>query len=345
MRPFLSIIVPIYKTEQYLSQCIDSILNQTFKDFELILVDDGSPDKCPVICDNYAKKDKRIKVIHKQNGGLVSARKAGLAQATGQYIGFVDSDDWIKLDMYEKMCRVAKTSNADIAICRIILVYDDYNVNYNEYIKSGYYNKQQLIEKVYPKMICTDKFYNFGLSPAVWCKIFKKDILDKNLPHVHNDITVGEDTVCSYPCLLDAESVVIIDDYLYYYRQVVTSMTKSYDAKFFYRIMLVYNTLLEINNKKNVYDILPQLDYYMVYLFQRAVFNEVSDTNNISLKAKANHIREMLQTEKLFNCLQRVDMNNFRRKDKLFIYLAKKKFAYLLMIYTILRCKRKIIRT
>lgn len=97
----ISIIVPVYNVEKYLERCIESIVNQTYKDIEIILVDDGSPDNCPVICDRYAEKDNRIKVIHKQNGGLINARKSGLEIAQGDYIGFVDSDDWIEPEMYE----------------------------------------------------------------------------------------------------------------------------------------------------------------------------------------------------------------------------------------------------
>ena len=95
----ISIIVPIYKVEKYIRQCVDSIINQTYEDIEIILVDDGSPDNCPQICDDYAKTDSRVKVIHKENGGIMSARKAGLKVATGEYIGFVDGDDWIEADM------------------------------------------------------------------------------------------------------------------------------------------------------------------------------------------------------------------------------------------------------
>lgn len=115
--PEISIIVPVYKVEKYLNRCVKSILNQTFTDFELILVDDGSPDRCPTMCDEWEKKDHRIKVIHKENGGLSSARNAGLDVACGNFIGFVDSDDWIEEDMYELLHRIIVKHNADIAMC------------------------------------------------------------------------------------------------------------------------------------------------------------------------------------------------------------------------------------
>ncbi len=118
MKSVISIIVPIYDVERYLPKCIESILNQTFKEFELILVDDGSPDNSGIICDEYSKRDERIKVIHKENGGVSSARNVGLDSALGEYIGFVDPDDYIDKYMYQKMIEMCITKNADVSICK-----------------------------------------------------------------------------------------------------------------------------------------------------------------------------------------------------------------------------------
>ena len=120
--PCISIIVPVYNVEKYLQQCIDSILAQTFRDFELILVDDGSPDNCPALCDAAAEKDSRIRVIHQQNGGLSAARNAGLDAARGEWIGFIDSDDLIEVDMYEAMYHAAQKYQADLAFCALQMV-------------------------------------------------------------------------------------------------------------------------------------------------------------------------------------------------------------------------------
>ena len=117
--PELSIIVPIYKVEKYLPKCIESILNQSFTDFELILVDDGSPDYCGLICDEYAGKDSRVKVIHQNNQGVSAARNAALDVAAGRYLGFVDADDWIEKDMYQTMLQTAFANGADVVICGI----------------------------------------------------------------------------------------------------------------------------------------------------------------------------------------------------------------------------------
>ncbi len=113
----ISIIVPVYKDEPYLRQCVDSILNQTYRDIEVLLIDDGSPDRCGEICDEFAKKDQRIRVFHTENKGLSAARNLGLREAKGEYIGFVDSDDWIEPDMYEVLLKRMQETGADISVC------------------------------------------------------------------------------------------------------------------------------------------------------------------------------------------------------------------------------------
>ena len=123
--PKISIIVPVYNVEKYLEKCVKSILNQTFTDFELILVDDGTPDSSGVICDQFAEKDERIKVIHKKNGGLSDARNTGIEVAKGEYIGFVDSDDYIAEDMYELLYTNIVNEEADLSICGIYDVYEN----------------------------------------------------------------------------------------------------------------------------------------------------------------------------------------------------------------------------
>ena len=121
--PKISVIVPVYKVEKYLDRCVESIVNQTYKNLEIILVDDGSPDNCPVICDAWAKKDERIQVIHKENGGLSSARNAALDISTGEYVCFVDSDDWIDSDMIEVLVRCVSEKKADVAMCGFYMDY------------------------------------------------------------------------------------------------------------------------------------------------------------------------------------------------------------------------------
>ena len=127
MEELISVIVPIYKVEHYLPKCIDSIIHQTYQNLEIILVDDGSPDNCPEICDEYAKRDKRIKVVHQENGGLSAARNSGVEMANGEFLCFVDSDDYIHPKMYEILYKNLKKFKADISICDYNVVFENQN--------------------------------------------------------------------------------------------------------------------------------------------------------------------------------------------------------------------------
>lgn len=169
----LSIIVPVYNVECFLSRCIDSILNQTYSDFEVILVDDGSTDECPAICDEYARMDSRVKVIHKANGGLSDARNAGIAIARGEYFGFVDSDDSIANDMYEHLMALIHKHNADIAACGILNLQQDGSVigHWPDLTEDIVYNREDFISNHYPDV-------RRNIMPSVANKVFRRGIFE-----------------------------------------------------------------------------------------------------------------------------------------------------------------------
>ena len=146
-KPKVSVIVPVYNTEKYLKRCLDSILNQTLSDIEIIIVDDGSKEACALLCDQFAKLDSRIKVVHKQNAGLGFARNTGLNEANGEYVGFVDSDDYIEPMMYETLYAAAKNNGADIAVSGISFVGGNMFSESNECIKKSYFEKETVFEK------------------------------------------------------------------------------------------------------------------------------------------------------------------------------------------------------
>ena len=232
--PLLSIIVPAYNVEQYIHQSMDSILAQTFTDFEVLLVDDGSTDGTAAICDEYAKKDSRIHVIHKMNGGLVSARKAGIQQAVGDFIGYVDGDDWIEKNMYQCLYDSAIRENADIVICDYRSVYQETYKLISHNMCDGVYDKEKLEEEVYPYMLSKGDFFEFGFYPSLCCKLFRKSVLLENQLAVNNKIKLGEDAACFYPCMLDASKVVYLDkEYLYNYRMRDTSISHSIIRKMY----------------------------------------------------------------------------------------------------------------
>jgi glycosyltransferase involved in cell wall biosynthesis len=207
MNDLISIIVPVYNMEGYLDRCMSSILNQTYKNLEIILVDDGSTDSSPKICDDYALKDNRIKVVHKENGGLSDARNAGLKIATGDYIGYVDSDDWIENDMYERMYNACVENDAQLAVCRYFREYDDKTIN------DGTKRLEILDKNEILRIYITDKD-GYMVYNSVWSKLFKRKLVEGVVfPKGRN----SEDIMYTTRALCKLDKAVYIDTCLYHY--------------------------------------------------------------------------------------------------------------------------------
>lgn len=223
----ISVIVPIYNIALNLPQCLDSIINQSYLNLEIILVDDGSTDGSSKICDDYALCDKRIKVIHKKNEGLVRARKTGISASSGDIIAYVDGDDWIEPDMMEILYNTMESQDVDIVMCgRYEDTGDTYRRVYHG-IPSGRYDKDSMIKNVYPNMIVNQDFFEWGIFPGVWDKLFKRVSLEKYQMEVDDRLTMGEDAACVYPALLNAQSIYVLHKCLYHYRQSINSMVKQ----------------------------------------------------------------------------------------------------------------------
>ncbi|WP_251549862.1 glycosyltransferase family 2 protein [Neobacillus muris] len=234
MNPKLSIIVPVYNVESYLNKCVDSILSQTFKDFELILVNDGSPDHCGAICDHYAERDIRVKVIHKKNGGLSSARNAGLDVAKGDYIGLIDSDDYIHEKMFEILLENARQHSSDIVVCDFIKVKENQYVNVNSSCKNGRVKHYSNIEALHQLFFRDENSYitNAGNNTkwvVVWNKIYKRQIFQGAR---FNEGRICEDEFIIHKLLYNSKKITAVSNQLYYYVQRPNSiMNTSYSIK------------------------------------------------------------------------------------------------------------------
>lgn len=219
-----SIVIPIYGVEKYLPKCLDSILSQSFIYFEAILVDDGSTDRCPKICDEYATKDNRIKVVHKVNGGLVSARQAGVKIASGEYIVCVDGDDWIGSEYLKLFADIIYLHNPDVVVCGHKNVKGKVIEEKGSGWKTGLYNRQKMEMEIFPSLIQTKQAKYF--PPSLWGKAFRKSIY-YHQQLVDTFVNVGEDSACTIPTIYHAKSLYISDTCEYFYRINQTSMTNS----------------------------------------------------------------------------------------------------------------------
>lgn len=224
--PLFSVIVPIFGVEKYLPQCINSILRQTFQDFELILVDDGSKDSCPKICDDFAKNDSRIQVIHKENGGLVTARQAGVELAKGKYIACIDGDDWISSDYLSLFAEAINDTGADVVCSGAVWWWNNTNKkNVIFPLTSGLYDKARIEKEIFPWLI-EDKNGRY-FPNSLWAKVFALKIYKQQQQLVNTFVQIGEDSACVKPCIYYANKLMVLSDCNYYYRQIQSSMTKK----------------------------------------------------------------------------------------------------------------------
>ena len=220
MEYLISVIVPVYKVEKYLDKCITSIVNQTYKNLEIILVDDGSPDACPQKCDEWAENDSRIKVIHKDNGGLSSARNAALEIVQGDYISFVDSDDYIALDLYEKIVNLLKKDLFDI------IVFDGNRIDSNGKIFSS---TENIKEGVVNSEFALSELLKSNINSYVWDKIFKKQLFEDIKFPINRK---WEDVATLYKVFMKTNAIYCYPEKMYFYLKRSESITKqSLDGK------------------------------------------------------------------------------------------------------------------
>lgn len=226
MMPKVSIIVPMYNSEKYIKKCINSILCQTYTDFELIVIDDGSTDSSGKISDELSKSDSRIKVYHQSNHGLIYSRKQGLINSQGEFVLFIDSDDYIETGMLQRLTDLAVTNDADASMSGAFFVFEDYTKTVSNRLSDGVYAGDKL-QEVKTALVHPDRYYSPALLPFLWCKLWKKELLAKHLLEVDESITIGEDVAIGLPALMEAQCIVVDNTPYYYYVQNSSSMMKS----------------------------------------------------------------------------------------------------------------------
>lgn len=321
--PLISVIVPVYKTEKYLQKCVDSILNQTYQNLEVFLVDDGSPDNCPKVCDSYAEKDNRVKVIHKENGGLSSARNSALDLATGDLISFVDSDDWLELEAYEKLISFMLKENLDIVFMTANRISD----NAIPEMDFEYYPDKSVVcaDEVFKKVLQDE------IGSQVWMKIYKK--------HIWKDIRfpvgrIYEDIAISQFVFSNAKgNIGFLNTPLYNYLINNEGISLSFNPKKAYHIYL---------GMKDHYDFAIENKYpeatkclYNTVIAGMSVINGALDNDSLELKNYANDVENFLDNNKkeVLNC-------KFKIKHTVLVriyYLSKGLYKKFGLIYSKLR--------
>lgn len=315
----ISIIVPVYNVEKYLNRCVDSIINQTYKNLEIILVDDGSTDNSGLLCDILRKSDARIKVIHKENGGLSSARNAGIAIAAGEYIGFVDSDDWIDIDMYECLISAIEETKSEVAVTGICRIYD------NGYFKNQYTKKHT---EVYRGIeIVAEYLKQNSFSTAACDKLYRRELfsnrsfpegkLYEDAPVIYDILKNINKIVCigkpQYKYFQRADSICGLSfsnkkmDHYYFSHEIFMDVLKIYpqlskDAKAYWgcKLVEIIYSITESNNRSEF-----ENEYKMVKKELREVVARVLFSSTVPLIIKLKTLISLLGKEELYLSLKK----------------------------------------
>lgn len=281
-QPLISIIIPVYNGEEYFHSCVDSILHQTYQHWELLLIDDGSQDTSGAICDEYAT-DPRITVVHKENGGQAAARNDGVAMAKGEYISFVDCDDWLETDMYERMVQTMHSQQAEIIICGYI---EEYKSRQKKVHADGEMKVYEASEAL--KLVLRGKIGSY-----LWSMLFRREVVKELMP----DLNPYEDHATIFKWISHARRVVVLHQAFYHYRQLGSSSLHSYNPKkgnhFFQAIKERYHYIADRN-------LLPGWESENRILYLRGCIKLTKDLArmpdyDIQLKAIIEEVREELR--------------------------------------------------
>ncbi len=260
----MSVIVPVYNSQKYLEQCVRSLLAQTYKPIEIILVNDGSLDCSGEICDQYAKENKDIKVIHQKKSGVNEARKKGLLYAKGIYIAFIDSDDWIEPDFFKIMMRSMIKESADMITSNLTLDMDKKLSIQNSTFEQGTYTQDEINRHILPSMVYDDISRKPGIFAYLWGKIYKRDKLLKSIVDLDTRLAYGEDGAIVFPLLAEINKLVIIDYAGYHYVQHDTSTTHNLSLDLFTNVYYLKEYLTMKFQKLGKYELVErQIQYFI----------------------------------------------------------------------------------
>lgn len=269
--PKISIIVPVYNGAEFLRPCIDSILAQSFCDLEIILVDDGSTDESPEICDGYAALDKRVICIHQENAGAAAARNRGLKVSTGKYIAFVDSDDWIDQDMYETMVSAAEERSCDLVICDCVKESETGSQTYTHELPGGSYDREAMVAQYFPQLLMPDSV-EYPVTISNWLLLIRREIIEENRLSFPEGMRFSEDLLFGSEVGYYAQSMTYLKGYTpYHYRQNPASVTHTAFKDKWPLLLELYRRIRKSFQEKPDYDFTPQIQRCMLFFVYMAM--------------------------------------------------------------------------
>ena len=346
--PEVSFIMPIYGVEKYLNQCIDSVLAQTFSDFELILVDDGSPDRCGEICDEYAKKDSRVKVIHKENGGVSLARNTGVEAAVGNWAYIIDSDDWLESDALEKMYNAAIEHNADCVMSDVLVHYPRQPKRGYLFSRSFCTEDRKTIDSIQKFILC-HKYSPYYISKTIvgfaapWSKLVRMSVIKENNvlfdPYVRGRF---DDGLWSLHMLDYAKSVCYIQEVTYNYRIVEGSLTHAFKPQALEIIERGFERTEDWIKETEKDDDFLRAHYGRVCSFFALQLSQYFfNPNNPKTKKEVRaELRAVMERDPYKTAFRRVDMKKLETKHQIVVACARLKLIPALKFYVFLKRRK-----
>lgn len=310
----VSIIVPVYGVEKFISKCLDSLLSQTYSELEIVLVDDGSKDNSGKICDEYAKKDKRIKVIHKENGGVMSAWTEGVKASTGEYIAFSDPDDTMSEHAISKFMNALTENDADMVLCGFNVIFANSSQKRSSNIDdiTGVLQGEELAKF---KLNSVNKINSY--APLYkWNKFFKRELVLNNLKYCNLKVSLGDDCCIALGSILDSQKIVILDDALYNYFQRGKSIIHSYNTKLFEMGNILLGEITRMLKDKNFYTEESHQFEQARILF---VVTKNLMTSSLKKKEKKKIFQELVCSDMAKDVKAYGGKNNFEKKHQLFL--------------------------
>lgn len=335
--PKVSIIVPVYKVEKYLDRCVKSLVNQTLKDIEIILVDDESPDNCPKMCDEYAEKDSRIKVLHKKNGGLGFARNSGLDIATGEYVTFCDSDDYVELETYETMYNNAKEKELDICYFKYRRFFEGGGTKEVCFDKKEYYfYGRNRVDEFLLNMVGKDpeKTQSIRFSMSVCMGIFKlSSILNSNIRFVSERTVASEDLLFHLKFLPYVNRIGVLPNVFYNYYVTPGSISNSFDEGKYQRMMKLLEVVKEELMSNYSWEIVKNHYYSQQLRIIKIILRNESISKN-TMSEKISRIKRHCEEQIFKEIYNDSSIRYYSSIDQMIVLLMKRKFVLpILLIY------------
>ena len=333
MTRIISIIIPIYNMEQFLERCLDSVVNQTYTSLEIILINDGSTDSSGDICDTYAKEDNRIKVIHQVNAGVSAARNAGLNVATGEYISFIDPDDYIEVNAYETL--IPYLNNNSIDILR-------FNANrkgeiLNRLPFEGEYAGKRFEQEVLLPMIGSKKFGGMFILGVLWIHLFKREIIEKNHIRFNKELRRCEDRLFTITCMLHADKMFFTDDILYHYQVNDESLSNRYDPIRWQQELLFMDDLkkeyTQTRSRSFVTEADKRIKNDFVLRAVTSINNEYFTNNSNSFWQRYKNIKTIVNNKHTKLSIKEIQKEKLGLKGSLILCMIKYRLVFLLNLF------------